>query len=296
MIFKMAMENMKKTKDLLPGEVQDLADIIVSVSPKDTPLTTLLLSMGNTTKATDITVSWREKELNATQTGLKVEGAEAGDPLKSTRKMFTNYCQIMERVYAVSGTLSALNPKGIGDETANEIADRLTELKRDMEHYYINGVKAEESGATPRQMNGLINLIASANTVDMSNKKVTEEAFLDAMQKMWDKGCNGDVYVFCNATEKRDLNALLSKATYTRVQATTHNKLGIIVDSIETDFGTCNIVLNRHMPKGQFLGVDLSMVEIADLRPVFEEKLAKTGDYVKGHVVVETSIKLFNQY
>ncbi|MGL5460711.1 MAG: SU10 major capsid protein, partial [Cetobacterium sp.] len=46
----------------------------------------------------------------------------------------------------------------------------------------------------------------------------------------------------------------------------------------------------------QFLGVDLSMVEIADLRPVFEEKLAKTGDYVKGHVVVETSIKLFNQY
>ena len=35
-----------------------------------------------------------------------------------------------------------------------------------MEWYFLNGTKALESGSTPRQMNGLVNLVASGNVVE----------------------------------------------------------------------------------------------------------------------------------
>lgn len=288
------MAEFKSTKDLLQGEVQDLREEIALVSPKDTPLTTLLMSMGKVVPAKDITVSWRERELNGTRGNVLVEGAECGTPLKSTRKMFTNYCQILEKVYSVTGTLSALNPVGIGDEKAREIEDRLAELKMDMEYYFLQGAKAEESGMTGRQMNGLLNMVK--NSIDVSSASLTEDHIIDGMQKMWEKGAHGDVYLLCNATIKRKINKLFSSSDSTRVQASTHNSLGIMVDTVETDFGTCHIVLDRHMPENQILGIDLENVEIAELRPAFHEELAKTGDYTKGHIVVENTIKLLNQY
>ena len=75
-------EKMKKHANLLQGEVLDLTSEIALVSPTDTPLTTLLYSMGKTVEATDITVSWREKELHKPSLGtenLMLEGAAAPD-------------------------------------------------------------------------------------------------------------------------------------------------------------------------------------------------------------------------
>lgn len=293
---------MKKYADVLNGELQDLTEEIKLLSPTDTPLTTLLMGGGKVTKAQDITVSWREKELNPNRGTLVLEGAEAGTPIQSTRTMKSNLCQILEKVTSVSGTMRALNPKGVGDEFTREIEDRLIELKRDMEYYFIQGVKAEESGSTPRQMNGLLNLIHNDNVLDLSavertdnNGILLEDDLEDAMQKIWNVGAHGDMYMFANAREKRIINALLRNGQATRIYAEAgDNRLGVKVQQIETDFGTINIVLNRHVPNGQLLIVDLAEVEIAELRPTFYEELAKTGDYTKGHVLNESSIKLLN--
>ena len=46
-------EKMKKNAKLLQGEVLDLTSEIALISPTDTPLTTLLYSMGKTVGATD---------------------------------------------------------------------------------------------------------------------------------------------------------------------------------------------------------------------------------------------------
>lgn len=293
---------MIKHKDVLVGELQDLTEEIKLLTPTDTPLTTLLLGAGKVRQANDITVSWREKELNNQRGTLIVEGAEAGTPIRSTRTMKSNLCQIMEKVTSVSGTMRALNPKGIGDEFTTEVQDRLIELKRDMEYYFIQGTKAVEDGGTPRQMNGLLNLIHADNVVDVDavgrvdNKGKLEEADLeDAMQLIWNAGAHGDCYMFVNAKEKRIINGILKNGANTRMYAEAgDNVLGVKVQRVETDFGTINIVLNRHMPTGQALIIDLAEVEIAELRPTFYEELAKTGDYTKGHVVNESTIKLLN--
>ena len=224
-----------------------------------------------------------------------LEGAEAPESVHSTRVMKSNICQIMSKATSVSGTLNALNPHGIGNEFANEIADRLLELKRDMEYFFISGAKATESGPTPRQMDGLMNLVG--HSIDLESGALTEEVLVDAMEKMWECGVSSsNIYAFCGATVKRKINKLLADKTNVKISAELGQKhpLGIMVDKLVSDFGDFNLVLNRHMPKNAILIVDLDQVEIATLRPVFFQELAKTGDYTKGQIITENTIKLLN--
>lgn len=291
------MAEMLKRKDFLENEVVDLREEIALTSPTDTPLTTLLMGRGAVVPANDITVSWRERKLNETRGTLKLEGAEAGDPIKSSRSTLSNLCQIIEKVTQVSGTAQALNPKGIGKSFEAEVNDRLIETKRDLEWYFLNGTKAAGSESVPRQMNGLINLVNTDNVVD-ATEGLTEELMLNAMQKMWDHGSQGEYYTFVNAGTKRLINKLITTGANIRVNTTNglNQVMGITVQKIESDFGTLNLVLDRHMDANTMLIVDLDQVEIAELRGTFFEMLPKAGDYFKGHILNESTIKLLNSY
>ena len=290
-------EDMVKRSTFLVNEVVDLAEEIKLVSPTDTPLTTMLMARGLVEKATDITVTWREKELNTTRGNLILEGAEAGEAIRSTRSSLDNLCQIIEKVTKVSGTAEALNPKGIGDSFKSEVQDRLIETKRDLEWYYLNGTKTPESDDTPRQMNGLVNLVNSANVVTTS--ALTEENILTALKGMWDHGAQGEYFGFVNASQKMAINALAKSGSNVRWElenGSVTNAYGIGVSKLVTDFGTVNLVLDRHMDANTILFVDLDEVRIAELRGTFYEDLPKAGDYYKGHVINESSIKLLNSY
>lgn len=292
------MKDMVKRSDFLANEVVDLTDEIKLVSPTDTPLTTLLMGRGQVVPATDITVTWREKQLNTQRGTLKKEGAEAGDPIKSTRGSLSNLCQIMEKVTQVSGTAQALNPKGIGNSFQSEVNDRLIETKRDMEWYFLNGTKTAENDSTPRQMDGIMNLINAGNVIDATDKTFSEDIILDGMQKMWDAGAQGEYYAFVNASVKRLVNSLLKDGVNVKVNIdeSMAQVLGITVAKIQSDFGVINLVLNRHMATDAFLAVDLDNVEIAELRGTFYEDLPKSGDYFKGHILNESTIKLLNSH
>lgn len=74
------------------------------------------------------------------------------------------------------------------------------------------------------------------------------------------------------------------------------NVLGIGVQKIVTDFGEISLVLNRYADPKTILSVDLNEVQIAELRGTFYEDLPKAGDYFKGHVINESTIKLLNSY
>ena len=292
------MADMVKRSSFLENEVVDLTEEIKLVSPTDTPLTTMLMARGQVEKATDITVTWRERELNTNRGTLKVEGAEAGEVITSTRGSLNNVCQIIEKVTQVSGTARALKPKGIGDTFDAEVQDRLIETKRDLEWYFLNGVKTLESDGTPRQMAGLINLVNANNVVNTAGA-LTEDHFLDALQKMWDKGAQGAYFAFVNATQKRAINALAkagSNVRWVMDNGSVSNVYGVGVSKIVTDFGEISLVLDRYMDTNTILTLDLDEVRIAELRPTFYEDLPKAGDYFKGHIINESTIKLLNSY
>lgn len=290
---------MVKRSSFLDNEVVDLREEIALVSPTDTPFTTLVLGRGQVVPATDITVTWRERQLNSTRGTLKMEGAEAGEAIVSSRSTLSNLCQIIEKVTKVSGTAQALNPKGIGNSFKAEVNDRLIEAKRDLEWYYLNGTKAVESGSTARQMNGIVNLVNSNNVIDGTDKALTEDMLLDLLQGMWDHGAHGEYFTFVNASIKRMINALGKSGTNFRMveDATGIGKaFGVTFNKFESDFGVLNMVLDRHMDTNTLLAVDMDEVQIAELRGTFYEDLPKAGDYQKGHILNESTIKLLNSY
>ena len=289
---------MIKRENFVDFEVVDLAEEIKLVSPTDTPLTTMLMARGQIEKANDITVTWRERELNSQRGTLKLEGAEAGEVITSTRGSLSNVCQIIEKVTAVSGTARALHPKGVGDAFDAEVKDRLIETKRDLEWYFLNGTKALENETTPRQMAGLINLVNSNNVVSTGGA-LAEDHILDALQKMWEKGAQGEYFAFVNASQKRAINALAKAGNNVRWvmdNGSVVNQYGIGISKIVTDFGEVSLVLDRYMDDKTILTLDLDEVRIAELRSTFYEDLPKAGDYYKGHVINESTIKLLNSY
>ena len=291
-------DTMVKRKDFLANEVMDLRDEIALVSPTDTPLTTLLMGRGAVVPAKDITVTWRERKLNENRGTLILEGAEAGTPIKSSRGSLSNICQIIEKVTQVSGTAQALNPAGIGNSFDAEIADRLLETKRDLEWYFLNGTKAEEADSTPRQMNGLINLVNADNVID-GTAGLTEDLLLDALQKMWDHGAQGEYFTFVNASVKRLINRLAKAGDnirFVKGDEGVGKMFGVTYNRFESDFGILNMVLDRHTAANTLFAVDLEQVEIAELRGTFYEDLPKAGDYQKGHIINESTIKLLNSY
>lgn len=292
------MADMVKRKDFLTDEVVDLSDEIKLVSPTDTPLTTMLMGRGAVVPATDITVTWREKQLDTTRGTLIKEGADAGTVIVSSRSSISNLCQITEKVTQVSGTARALHPKGVGDTFDAEVSDRLIELKRDMEWYFLNGTKTVESDTAARQMNGLVNLVNTENVISTAGA-LSEDHFLDAFQKMWDHGAQGEYFAFVNATQKRAINALAKAGSNVRwviENGSVTNEWGVGVSKIVSDFGTINLVLDRHMDAATILALDLDEVQIAELRSTFYEDLPKAGDYYKGHIINESTIKLLNSY
>jgi len=293
------MADMIKRKDFLENEVVDLTEEIKQTSPTDTPLTTLLMSRGQVVPAKDITVTWREKELNSERGTLKLEGSEAGEVITSSRKTLSNVCQIIEKVTQVSGTARSLNPMGINDVFNAEVQDRLVETKRDMEWYFLNGTKTLEQDTTPRQMNGLLNLVNTENVIDATDTGLTEDLLLDALQKMWDHGAQGEYFSFVNANVKRMINNLAKAGNNVRFlgdNGSMQNVLGIGVQKIVTDFGEISLVLDRYADTKTILTVDLGEVQIAELRGTFYEDLPKAGDYYKGHVLNESTIKLLNSF
>lgn len=293
------MAEMVKRKKFLDGEVLDLSEQIALTSPTDTPLSTLILGRGAVVPAKDITVTWRERKLNEDKGTLKLEGAEAGEVITSTRGSLSNVCQIIEKVTQVSGTAQALNPLGIGNSFTAEVNDRLVETKRDMEWYFLNGTKTLEQDTTPRQMNGLLNLVNTENVIDATDTGLTEDLLLDALQKMWDHGAQGEYFTFVNATVKRLINKLAKSGDnirFVKGDEGVGKAFGVTYNRFESDFGVLNMVLNRHVKADALLAVDLEQVQIAELRPTFYEDLPKGGDYEKGHIINESAIKLLNSY
>ncbi|MGH3933646.1 MAG: SU10 major capsid protein [Pseudonocardiaceae bacterium] len=94
---------------------------------------------------------------------------------------------------------------------------------------------------------------------------LTEAFVLDLLQDVWTNGgisMSETATLMCNATLKRALTKIF--ITDKGFQEGTRTVGGVHVMTIETDFGTLNIMLNRHLPNAL-----LSVVSLEECSPVF---------------------------
>lgn len=271
------------TNGFTATEQISLSQELALLGVQDTPLSSLLLSKG-VEKALSTVYTWKEKTFATDGETDAVEGADTVTFQQSDKREISNILQIFKRAVSVSGTAEAMQSTKFNEE----IADRLLELKMKLESVLINGLKKNGS-KTPfiRQMSGLIEF--ADNTNAKSNTDV-EALIKDGMRTLWNnKLTGGTYYAFVNADVKDKIDGIY-KDKYSYQHKTTN--FGLLVETINTNYGIVNIVLSRDIPADKIVLFNDSYVNMAALRPAHYENLAKTGDNTKGHVVGEYTLKV----
>lgn len=263
-----------------------LANEIAVIGVQATPFTSLLMSKGNIEKALSTVYTWREKTLSNDEDISALEGEDTTVFYESARAELSNILEIFKKGVSISGTAQAMK----STQLSEEVADRLLELKVNMEKKFINGLKADGS-VTPfkRQLSGLIEFANASNSVSVTGS-ITEDKIKEAMRNLWNQDlAEGQVYAFVNADIKEQIDAIY-KDNYSYTHVTT--SFGLIVDEINTNYGSVKFVLSKHVPADKVVFFNDAYVDLAYLREPHFEPLAKTGDSVKGHVVAEATLKV----
>jgi len=277
---------MFKSTNFTNAEQIDLANEIAVIGVQSTPLTSMLMAKGNIEKALSTVYTWREKTLDNTEDLSAEEGADTTEFHSTARAELSNILEIFKKGASLSGTASAMKTT----QFAEEINDRLIELKISMEKKFITGLKADGSTSPfKRQLSGLIEMADPTNDVAVTGT-VTEDTVKEFMRKLWNQNlAEGTVYAFVNADIKEQIDAIY-KDSYGYSHVTTN--FGLLVDSINTNYGKVNFVLSKFVPADKIVAFNDSYVDLAYLRTPSFEQLAKTGDSVKGQVVAEATVKV----
>lgn len=283
---------MFKSNNLTATESISLAKEITKIGVQDTPLVSLLMSKGLTEKANGTVHTWRERTLDQTADISVTEGNENVTFYQSGRAELSNVLEIFEKGVSVSGTANAISVNGQGNIFSAEVADRLIELKVNMEIAVTKGLKNDGS-STPfvRKMQGLEGWADAANLITGATiGKITEAEVKATVKKLWDQGLpTGEYFGLINADMKEQIDALY-KDSYSYIAQ--QNVFGLVVDTIRTNYGNLNLILSRHASADKLTVFDPNYLSLAFLREAQFEPLAKVGDSVRGHVVAEGTLKV----
>lgn len=283
--------NMIKTNTFTTNENIDLTAEISLVAPMDTPLTSFIMGKGQYESGLANVTTWREKTLDTTEDISFIEGSETDEFQATQRAEKSNTMQIFKKAVLVSGSAQASKIKGINDLVAEEVNDRLIEMKVQVEKALITGTRLDGSEAPfVRKMQGLLEFAPADNrTVGV----FSEDTFKGTVRKLWDSGLGASEYIcMVNADLKEEMDKWFADSYSYNAPM---NEFGIVVHKINTNYGTVNLILNRHMPVDKAVIFDPKFVELSFLRKPFFEPLSKTGDNVKAQVITEVTLKVLNE-
>lgn len=299
----------------LPNYVGDL----FAASPTDTPLLSAIGGLTGGQSVASTVFAWQGYDLrDADDTRQRLEGAAAPNGEERTRYQASNVLEIhqesVEVSYTKQGATSQVTTDGaafvrVGDTTITadelswQIARQLEQIARDVEKSFITGTyQMPTNAATPRKTRGLLAAITTnVATTTHTASTLDQNDVLDLMQKVWDNGgltASETATILVGSTLKRALTRAF--VTDARYQEATRNVGGVNLQTIETDFGTCNLVLDRYMPKDTILVASLDelypcFLDVPGKGHFFAEPLAKTGSSDKVQIYGEIGLRYGNE-
>lgn len=218
--------------------------------------------------------------------------AEGSDPENARSVDRTNRYNMTQifgpHAVHVSGTEQVVRKYGIEgtNEFDHQSGNRIKEVNIAFEQALVNGVRLEDTGASKRAMGGMMYYITT--NVDSTTTQLTEAKLLDQMQNAFDQGGSVEI-VASGAKQKRVISGFTSSATINTDRS--DRRAGNVIDVYESDFGVVTCVLNRWIRKKDLVGFSRDQATISTLRPLGMEMLAKTGDSIKGQILMEKSLR-----
>lgn len=175
------------------------------------------------------------------------------------------------------------------------------ELRTDRAYYVVN--KATDSFKVAATATGSAITIAGSQTgVAYVPAKITPTVSMveGLMQDVFDSGGiseQGTATLFVSSRQKRALTAAYAtEYGKSDIMAGTRNIGGLNVQTIETNFGVLNVVIDRALPPDALVVVSLEQIapvflEIPGKGVLFEEELAKVGASEKTQIYGEIGLK-----
>jgi len=291
------------------GVREDLANVIYSISPTDTPI---MSSIGQA-KATQTNHEWQTDSLAAATTAnALIEGDDAAAASLSPTTRVGNFTQIVGKVVQVSGTLEAVDKAGRKSEKAYQLAKASSEIKRDIETI-ITANQAKTNGTATsgaRKLGSLLSYITSNvskgsagtnPTGDGSDIRsdTTTRTFLESMlqsvaQEIFSDGGTPKILVVPPGL-KATVSGFTGVAAQRYVTGAEPTTIVAAAGAYLSDFGLISIVPDRFMRTTDALMLDPEYAALAYLRPFQTNDLARTGDSDKTQILAELTLEVRNE-
>lgn len=289
--------------------------ILHQLTPSDTPFFSAIGGLTGGGQTTSTEFEWETYDLRAAGQNVAVEGADPTDEERD-RANVTNVVQIHQEAVGVSysklaavGQKSGSNndrPNPVRNELDWQVEQMLKQMVRDVEWSFLRGTYQKPvDNTTERQTRGLIAAITTNDiTADAgagAADDLTKDYVLDLMQSVYDNGGimeSETAAIIVNSFQKRRLTTVFITDSNYREQS--RNVGGVNVQTIETDFGLINVMLDRHMPTDQLVVASLEQcrpvyLEIPGKGHFFAEPLAKTGSKERSQLYGEVGLEYGNE-
>ena len=302
------------TKYSAVGIREDLANVIFNISPQTTPF------ISNMTKKKTVKntfFEWQTDSLAAAAANHHIDGDDlASFTAVSPTVRLGNFTQISRKDFVIADNLAgAIDEAGRRSEVAYQLAKKGDELKRDMEHnlcglsHAANGGSASvarktaplTSWLTSNTSNGtgganptLSGGVPNAAPTDGTQRAMTEAMLKSVVQSMYSNG--GDPKFLMVGPHVKTVVSGFAGIAAQRYQAPDGPTTIIgAADVYVSDFGSISVVPNRFSRARDAYVIDPDMVEMATLRPIQSEELAKTGDATKYMLLAEYGLQVNNE-
>ena len=205
------------------GIREDIADIIYSISPTETPFMSGIAK----TKATNTLHQWQTDALADVAANAAVEGADISYGTMAPTVLENNHTQISTKGIQVTATNEAVTSAGRNNEMAYQVAKAAKELKRDMETALLSNVaKSAGNSTTARKLGGCptwyeTNVDAGAGgsgagngaiRTDGTQRAFTEDQLKGILVSCYNEGGNPNM-IMVNAFNKQKLSGFTGGST-----------------------------------------------------------------------------------
>lgn len=172
-----------------------------------------------------------------------LQGSDLAGARTTTKSGLFNYTQIFEEEVKVSKTMQATAKYTKQNDPEYQIGAQLEIIGVNMERTLLFGRKVQATATVPGAMDGIQPRI-STNAYNKASAALTQAMLEDAMEAIWQAGAEPNLIV-TNSTQQRRINSFLDGYRETDYEDDT---LGTMVRRYKTNFGTVDILLDRHMP------------------------------------------------